>query len=147
MAKEDGMFLYIGTYPSEADARADYEIVKELHSLDAVGTYDAAVITKDDQGKVHVNKDESATRHGGWGGAAAGAVVGLLFPPSINLVIYSIATAGMSVTGPHGESVGSASVGARCNSCMPIRPAAGRLTTLRTRPAPRARCWPNDSAP
>jgi len=27
-------------------------------------------------------------------------------------VIYSIATAGMSVTGPHGESVGSASVGA-----------------------------------
>ena len=83
MAKPDGMFLYIGTYPSEADARADYEIVKELHSLDAVGTYDAAVVTKDDKGKVHVNKDESATRHGGWGGAAAGAVVGLLFPPSI----------------------------------------------------------------
>ena len=24
-----------------------------------------------------------ATRHGGWGGAAAGAVVGILFPPSI----------------------------------------------------------------
>ena len=69
MAKPDGMFLYIGTYPSEADARADYEIVKELHSLDAVGTYDAAVVTKDDKGKVHVNKDESATRHGGWGGA------------------------------------------------------------------------------
>ena len=32
---------------------------------------------------MHVNKDEMATRHGGWGGAAAGAVVGLLFPPSI----------------------------------------------------------------
>jgi uncharacterized membrane protein len=24
-----------------------------------------------------------ATRHGGWGGAAAGAVIGILFPPSI----------------------------------------------------------------
>jgi uncharacterized membrane protein len=32
---------------------------------------------------VHVNKDEMATRHGGWGGAAAGAVVGMLFPPAI----------------------------------------------------------------
>ena len=32
---------------------------------------------------MHVNKDETATRHGGWGGAAAGAVVGLLFPPAI----------------------------------------------------------------
>ncbi len=37
--------------------------------------------------------------------------LGILFPPSINLVIYSIATTGMSVTGPHGEAVGSASVG------------------------------------
>jgi uncharacterized membrane protein len=32
---------------------------------------------------VHVNKDEMATRHGGWGGAAAGAVVGMLFPPAL----------------------------------------------------------------
>jgi uncharacterized membrane protein len=77
------MFLYIGTYSSEVAARDDYEIVKELHALDVVGTYDAAVITKDASGKVHVNKDEMATRHGGWGGAAAGAVLGILFPPSI----------------------------------------------------------------
>ncbi len=83
LAAEDGMFLYIGTYPSEAAARADYEVVKDLHALDVVGTYDAAVITKDAKGKVHVNKDEMATRHGGWGGAAAGAVVGMLFPPAL----------------------------------------------------------------
>ena len=83
MADADGMFLYIGTYPSEAAARADYEVVKDLHALDFVGTYDAAVITKDSSGKVHVNKDEMATRHGGWGGAAAGAVVGVLFPVSV----------------------------------------------------------------
>ena len=41
------------------------------------------MIAKDDAGKVHVNKDEMATRHGAWGGAAVGAVVGILFPPSI----------------------------------------------------------------
>jgi C4-dicarboxylate transporter, DctM subunit len=37
--------------------------------------------------------------------------LGILFPPSINLVIFSIATSGMSATGPHGEPVATASVG------------------------------------
>jgi len=83
MAKPDGVFLYLGTYPDEAAARIDYEVLKDLHQAGAVGTYDSAVITKDAEGKVHVNKDEMATRHGGWGGVVAGAVIGLLFPPSI----------------------------------------------------------------
>jgi uncharacterized membrane protein len=83
MAKPESVFIYIGTYPDEAQARADYRVVKELHSGGVVGTYDAAVVTKDDKGKVHVNKDEMATRHGAWGGAAVGGVIGLLFPPSI----------------------------------------------------------------
>jgi uncharacterized membrane protein len=83
MAKPDAVFIFVGTYPSEGAARADYDIVKDLHKAGAVGTYDAAVVTKDLGGNVHVNKDETATRHGAWGGAAAGAVVGLLFPPSI----------------------------------------------------------------
>jgi uncharacterized membrane protein len=83
MAKSDSVFIYIGTYPSEAAARYDYEAVKELHALGAVGTYDAAVVTKDADGKVHENKDETTTRHGAWGGLAVGAIFGLLFPPSI----------------------------------------------------------------
>jgi uncharacterized membrane protein len=83
MAKTNAVFIYIGTYSSESAARADYDVVKDLHLAGAVGTYDAAVITKDDNGKVHVNKDEMATRHGAWGGAAVGAVVGILFPPAI----------------------------------------------------------------
>jgi uncharacterized membrane protein len=83
MAKPDSVFVFIGTYPDEASARDDYHVVKELHAAGAVGTYDAAVVTKDERGKVHVNKDEMATRHGAWGGAAAGAVIGILFPPAI----------------------------------------------------------------
>ena len=83
MAKPETVFIYIGTYPDEAAARDDYGVVKDLHAAGAVGTYDAGVITKDDAGKVHVNKDEMATRHGAWGGAAVGAVVGILFPPSL----------------------------------------------------------------
>lgn len=82
MAQADAVFIYIGTYPDEATARADYDVVKDLHLVGAVGTYDAAVVTKAG-GKVHVNKDETAARHGAWGGAAVGGVLGILFPPSI----------------------------------------------------------------
>jgi len=83
MAKPEAVFIYIGTYPDETAARDDYGVIKDLHAAGAVGTYDAAVVTKDDSGKVHVNKDEMATRHGAWGGAAVGAVVSILFPPSL----------------------------------------------------------------
>jgi uncharacterized membrane protein len=97
MSKPDGVFIYVGTYASEVDARADYDVVKALHLEGTVGTYDAAVITKDDSGKVHVNKDETTTRHGAWGGAAAGALVGILFPPSlIGSAIVGAAIGGVS---------------------------------------------------
>jgi uncharacterized membrane protein len=99
MAKSDGVFVYIGTYPDEMAARADYEIVKDLHATGAVGTYDASVVTKDENGKVHVNKDETSTRHGAWGGAAVGAVVGILFPPS--LIGSAIVGAGVGGIGGH----------------------------------------------
>ncbi len=97
MTKSDGVFIFIGTYASEVDARADYQVVKDLHAGGAVGTYDAAVVTKDDKGKVHVNKDETTTRHGAWGGAAAGALIGILFPPSIiGSAIVGAAVGGVS---------------------------------------------------
>jgi uncharacterized membrane protein len=83
MAKADAIFLFIGTYPDEASARLDYDVVKDLHLVGAVGTYDAAVVTKTAAGKIHVNKDETTTRHLAWGGIAVGALVGILFPPSI----------------------------------------------------------------
>jgi len=99
MAKADAVFIYVGTYPSEDAARADYEVVKDLHAVGAVGTYDAAVVTKDPDGKVHVNKDETATRHGAWGGAAVGAVVGILFPPAV----IGAAVVGATVGGVSGH--------------------------------------------
>jgi uncharacterized membrane protein len=83
MAQGNGVFIFVGTYPNVPAAQSDYQVVKDLHSQKMVGDYDAAVVTKDSNGSVHVNKDETATRHGGWGGAAVGAAVGILFPPAI----------------------------------------------------------------
>jgi len=83
VAKADTTFIYVATYPNETSARDDYQVVKGLHAGGLVGSYDAAVVTKDAGGKVHENKDETATRHGAWWGVAAGAAVGVLFPPAI----------------------------------------------------------------
>jgi uncharacterized membrane protein len=83
---DNPMFLYAGDYDSVEDAKADLKALKELHREDVVGTYDAAVITKDEHGKVKiVDKTEKPTQHGGWAGLAVGAAIGVIFPPSILL--------------------------------------------------------------
>lgn len=83
MSRAGNTFIYVATYPDEATAREDYRAVKDLHAGGLVGSYDAAIVTKDAKGKIHENKDETATRHGAWWGVAAGAAVGLIFPPSV----------------------------------------------------------------
>ena len=47
----------------------------------------------------------------GAGVIATSGALGILFPPSVNLVIYAVATAGLSATGPDGKLVTSASIG------------------------------------
>lgn len=77
------VFIYAATYADRGDAFADYDGLLELHAEKLIGSYDVALITKDANGKVHVAKHEKPTQHGAWGGLAVGAVVGILFPPSI----------------------------------------------------------------
>lgn len=77
------VFVFIATYGSVDGALQDYEAVKELHHMGVIGTYDVAVVEKDPDGKVHVHKREKPTQHGAWTGIVVGAVVGILFPPSI----------------------------------------------------------------
>jgi uncharacterized membrane protein len=77
------VFLYAAVYDDIADAEADYEAVFALHDAGAIGTFDSAVIRKDDEGKVRVTKTEKPTQHGAWTGAGVGALVGLVFPPAI----------------------------------------------------------------
>jgi uncharacterized membrane protein len=90
---DDHVFIFLATYDTEADAKLDYDAVKELHSAGVVGTYDAAVITKDAEGKVKVHKHEKPTQHGAWTGVAVGAVVGILFPPGL---LIDIALGGLA---------------------------------------------------
>jgi uncharacterized membrane protein len=79
------LFVYCGVYGESADALADYEVVKELHTqANLIDSYDAAVIEHDDKGKVKiVKKYEMTTRVGAMGGAGIWLATGLvcaLFP-------------------------------------------------------------------
>jgi uncharacterized membrane protein len=83
---DNPVFMYAGEYENVEDAKADLDALKELHREHIVGTYDAAVVTKNEEGKVKiVDKIEKPTQHGGWYGAAVGAALGLIFPPGILL--------------------------------------------------------------
>ena len=76
---------YVGVYDSVADAEADYQLVKDLHTeADLIDAYDAAVVERTDDGKVKiVKKHETPTRMGGVLGGGVGLATGLvvaLFP-------------------------------------------------------------------
>jgi uncharacterized membrane protein len=79
--KDKTVVVYVATYANLNDAKADYEAVKQLYSAGVIGTYDAAVISKDATGKVTISKTEKPTQYGAWTGLAVGLLVGLFFPP------------------------------------------------------------------
>ena len=101
----DTFMAYVGVYPGVADAEADYDLVKDLHTeaglLDA---YDAAVIERQDNGRVKiVRKHETPTRVGGVLGGGVGLATGLvvaLFPfAAIGGGLLAATTAGGAVLG------------------------------------------------
>jgi uncharacterized membrane protein len=80
---DDTIYVYMALYHSYPDAEQDWGEVKYLHTQGVVESYDAAIVNKGDDGKVHVMKVEKTTRKGAWTGVGVGAVVGVLFPPAL----------------------------------------------------------------
>ena len=76
----DTFAAFAATYDSLADAEADYDAVKSLYYDDGiVDTFDAAIIEKDDKGKVKiVKKHEQPLRQGAWVGGGLGLAAGLV---------------------------------------------------------------------
>lgn len=80
---DERLVLYLGVYVDAERAEADYRDLVALHQSGRVGTYDAAVVAKDENGHVSLTKHEKPTQHAAWTGIGVGAVLGILFPPSI----------------------------------------------------------------
>lgn len=74
------MTVYAATYESVDAAESDYDTVKALYyDWDAMDTFDASVVKKNEKGKVKiVKKHEQPTHDGGWIGAGWGLATGLL---------------------------------------------------------------------
>ena len=107
MSEVDTVLVLAASYDSVADAEADYEAIKELYrEVEVTHDFDAAVIERDAEGKVHVvRKHEEPTRHGtakglGWG-LAIGAATAIF--PAIGLL------GGLAVGGGAGAAVGAVS--------------------------------------
>jgi uncharacterized membrane protein len=79
MATESFVVL-IGVYPDVDSAEADYEAIKDLHTeAGLMDAYDAAVVARNEKGKVKITKKhETPTRVGGVLGGGIGLATGLV---------------------------------------------------------------------
>jgi uncharacterized membrane protein len=112
------MTIYAATYKNLDTAESDYDTVKDLYSeLDLMDTFDAAVIFKNENGKVKiVKKHEQPTRDSAWRGAGWGLATGLviaLFPAAaIGTGLLAVTTGSGAVIGAlAGHSIGGMSRG------------------------------------
>lgn len=101
----DTFLLIAAQYDNQEAALADYESVKEVyHQTDIIDTFDAAVVTKDADGKVKiVKRHEQPTRDAAKGGLGVGLAVGALVAlfPAVAL------GAGLLLGGAAGAGVGA----------------------------------------
>ena len=101
----DTYMAYVGVYDNPADADADYQAVKDLHTkAGLIDAYDAAVVERRADGKVKITKKhETPTRVGGVLGGGAGLATGLvvaLFPfAAIGGGLLAITTGGGALLG------------------------------------------------
>jgi len=117
MAKHENDVLYViaAAYDDADAAVSDYEAVKELYrEIRTSHDFDAAVVAKDERGKVHIlKKHEEPTRHGaavglGWGLAVGVAAV--LFPP-VGIGIAGASAGGAAIGAIAGHVSGGISRG------------------------------------
>ena len=90
--------LFAAAYSSKADAEADLKALKDSGDLKHVT---AAVVSRNEKGKLHVHETTHAGKVAAGVGVVAGAIIGAVFPPAGIAVVASAAggAAGLGVIG------------------------------------------------
>ena len=97
--------LYAASYASEADAKADLEALKAIKRDGELRDLTAAIVTKNDKGKLHVHETTHAGKVAAGVGVVAGAIIGAVFPPA------GIAVVASAVGGAAGVGVVAGAIG------------------------------------
>ena len=75
--------LYIAAYADADAAQRDWDALKQLQDDDVIDLDGLLLVSRDAGGEIDVKDDAKTVKKGSIIGAVGGAVVGLLFPPSI----------------------------------------------------------------
>ena len=75
--------LYIAAYDDPDAAQADWKAIKQLANDDLIKIDGLILVSRREDGKIHVDDDFHESRKGAAMGAVGGAVVGLIFPPAL----------------------------------------------------------------
>ncbi|HST40644.1 MAG TPA: DUF1269 domain-containing protein [Conexibacter sp.] len=111
--------LYVAAYAAEDAARADWDALKQLAKDDVITVDGLILVSRDGEGKIHVEDDAHETAKGAKWGAVGGAVVGLIFPPS--LIASAVVGAGLGAgVGGLRSHRGKAAIKADVESTLPL---------------------------
>lgn len=75
--------LYIAAYLDADAARGDWDAIKQAASDDVIKVDGLVLVSRGADGKIDVDDDFHTARKGAAWGAVGGAVIGLIFPPSL----------------------------------------------------------------
>src|SRR3954462_3682874 len=91
--------LYIAAYPDENAARGDWDALKQAASDDVIKVDGLVLVSRGSDGKITVEDAFPTARKGAAWGAVGGAVIGLIFPPSLLAGAAVGAGAGLGIGG------------------------------------------------
>lgn len=75
--------LYIAAYEDPGEAEQDWEQIKQLAKDKVVSVEALVLVSRTDDGKIHIKDNAHGVAAGSAVGAVAGALVGLIFPPAL----------------------------------------------------------------
>jgi uncharacterized membrane protein len=84
MAYDDApLDIYVAAYGDAVSAQQDWDGLKELAKDKVISVEALVLVSRDDEGKIHVTDNAHDAGLGAAVGAVGGAIIGLIFPPAL----------------------------------------------------------------
>ena len=84
MAQDEApLDLYIAVYDDPDAAQQDWDGIKQLAKDDIITVEGLVLVSRDEDGKIHVKDNAHDVGIGATVGAVGGAIIGLIFPPAL----------------------------------------------------------------